>query len=191
MVDNGKWSYSAKKTKVSMTHRLSSPLGYAYEYTKTLELEKGKPVLLLHHHIKNTGTKTIDTDVYDHDFYRVDETPTGPDMVVHFAFAPTATRPFTNGGEIKGNDITYQSELPSRGSVSSLLTGYSNKPSDYDFIVKNIKTGVGVEQTSDSPIASLNFWSVNATIAPEAYIHLHIAPGASQDYTIRYRFFDK
>jgi hypothetical protein len=191
IVDNGKWSYRAKKNEVAMTQRLSSPLGYAYVYTKTLELEKGQPVMLIRHHMKNTGTKTIDTDVYDHDFFRLDNAPTGPDMVIHFAFTPTATRPLNNGGEIKGHDLVYESELQDRQSVSSLLSGYSSDPADYDITVKNVKTGVGVEQTSDSPIVNLNFWSVPATIAPEAYIHIHIVPGGTQDWTIRYRFFDR
>jgi hypothetical protein len=191
IINTGTWTYKAKKNEVSMTQILNSPIGYAYEYTKTLELEKGKPVLILHHHMKNTGTKLIDTDVYDHDFYRLDEVPTGPDMTIHFPFTPVAVKPLANGGGIQGNNITYQNELQDRGAVSSPITGYSSKASDYDFIVKNTKTGVGVEQTSDSAIASINFWSVRATIAPEAYIHIHIPPGATQDWTIRYRFFDK
>lgn len=191
IVDNGKWSYRAKKNQIAITQRLTSPVGYAYEYTKTVELVKGKPILLLHHHMKNTGTKTIDTDVYDHDFYRLDNATTGPDLMIHFAFTPTASRPLTNGGAINGHDITYQSELKERQSVSSFITGYGTDPKDYDITVKNAKSGVGVEQTSDSPIARLNFWSVPATIAPEAYIHVHIEPGATQDWTIQYRFFDK
>jgi hypothetical protein len=191
IVDNGKWTYRSKKNEIAMTQHLSSPLGYAYIYTKTVELEKGQPVMLLHHHMENTGTKTIETDVYDHDFYRLDNVPTGPDMVIHFAFSPKTTRPLTNGGQIQGHDLVYQSELQERQSVQSQITGYSDNVADYDFTVKNVKTGVGVEQTSDSPIANMVFWSVPATIAPEAYIHLHIPPGGAQDWTIRYRFFDK
>ena len=191
IVDHGKWSYKAKSNEVAITQNLSSSIGYGYDYTKTLELEKGASVLVIHHHMKNTGTKTIDTDVYDHDFYRLDNVTTGPDMSVHFAFTPTASRALANGGELNGHDLVYHSELQERQTVQTGITGYSSSPSDYDFIVKNAKTGVGVEQTSDSPIASINFWSVPTVIAPEAYIHIHIVPGASQDWTIRYRFFDK
>ncbi len=95
--------------------------------------------------MKNTGTKTIDTDVYDHDFYRLDNVTTGPDLSVHFAFAPTAVRPLGNGGELVGNELVYHSELQERQSVQCGITGFSTNPSDYDFIVKNRKTGVGVE----------------------------------------------
>lgn len=191
IIDTGQRSYRAKKNQVSMTHRLNSALGYGYEYTKTIELEKGQPVMVIHHHMKNTGAKTIETDVYDHDFYRLDELPTGPDMVVHFAFEPKPGRELTNGGSIRGKDLIYANELQDRQSVSSNLTGYSTNSSDYVFKVENVKTGIGVEQTGDAPISNLVFWSVRATIAPEAYIHLHIPPGESQDWSIRYRFFAK
>jgi hypothetical protein len=191
IVDNGKWETHSSKSKVSFTHHLSSQLGYAYVYTKTLELEKGKPILLIHHQMKNTGTKTIDTDVYDHDFFRLDNLPTGPDTVVHFAFEPKATRPLTNGGAINGKDLVYASELQERQTVSTQLTGYSTSPSDYSFKLENIKTGTAVEQTGDAPITNLVFWSIRTTIAPEAYIHLHIPPGETQAWTIQYHFFAK
>jgi hypothetical protein len=191
IVDNGKWETHSSKSKVAFTHQLSSELGYAYVYTKTLELEKGKPILAIHHELKNTGTKTIDTDVYDHDFFRLDNLPTGPDTVVHFAFEPKAVRPLTNGGAINGKDLVYASELQERQTVSSPLTGYSNSSSDYQFTLENVKSGAGVEQTGDSPITNLVFWSIRATIAPEAYIHLHIPPGETQAWTIRYRFLSK
>lgn len=191
IVDLGKWTVHARKNGVSFTQRLHSPIGYAYRYTKTLTLAKGEPILILHHRMENTGSKVIDTDVYDHDFYMLDNAPTGPEMVVHFAFAPKATRPLLFGGEIDGNNLVYHQELQARESVTSFLTGFSSNVSDYDITVENKTTGVGVEQTADSPISNFNFWSVRSTIAPEAYIHLHIAPGQSQEWTIRYRFFAK
>ena len=191
IVDNGNWIYKAKKDQIAFTQTLNSPLGYGYVYTKTVELEKGQPVLILHHHMKNTGTNPIDIDVYDHDFFRLDNAPTGPEMVIHFPFTPVATRPLANGGEISGNDLIYQTELGDRQSVATTLTGYSDKPSDYDFTVTNTKSGAGVEQTGDTPLARIAFWSVPATIAPEAYIHIHIPPGGTQDWTIKYRFFVK
>lgn len=189
IVDLGKWKIRVHRSSVSFTQTLRSPIGYAYVYTKTVELPKGEAMLVLHHRMKNAGTRTIDMDVYDHDFYRLDNTPTGPGMAVRFAFDPKLEREFKNGGVLDGREITYRQVLEDRQSVQSPITGYSNTPADYKFVVLNQKTGAGVEQTSDQPIAHLNFWSVRTVIAPEAYIHLHIEPGQSQEWTIRYRFF--
>jgi hypothetical protein len=193
IVDGGKWTVRVKKSEVTFTQHLQSPLGISYVYEKTLRLDKHDPVLILEHHMKNTGTKAIDTEVYDHDFFMLDGALTGPGMVVHFPFEPVAKQPFGPAAKIDGKDIVYLEELGSgRGQdVASYLTGFSNSPADYDFTVENRNTGVGVEQTSNSPISTLNFWSIRTTICPEAYIHLNIQPGATTNWVIRYRFFAK
>ena len=193
LVDGGKWTTHARRSEVSMTQHLKSSLGIAYVYQKTLKLDKREPVLLLEHELKNTGTKTIDTEVYDHDFYMLDGAPTGPDMVVRFAFEPKAERSMEPLAKIDGKQIVYLQELQPKPRVSatSFLTGYSDNPSDYDITVENQKTGVGVEQTSGSPISRFNFWSIHTTICPEAYIHLNIPPGQTAHWTIRYRFYAK
>ena len=80
---------------MTFTQTLQSPLGFAYVYEKTLKLDKREPVLILEHRIKNTGTKVIDTQVYDHDFFMLDGAPTGPGMAVHFPFEPQAKHPWS------------------------------------------------------------------------------------------------
>ena len=114
-------------------------------------------------------------------------------MTVHFPFEPVAQKSMEPRAKIDGKDIVYLQELTSgpRQSASSFLTGYSTSPADYDFIVENRNTGVGVEQTSDSSIAQLNFWSIHTTICPEAYIHVNVQPGETGHWNIRYRFFAK
>jgi len=193
IVDGGSWTVRAKRTQVTLTHHLQSSIGFAYVYEKTLKLDKHQPVLILEHHLKNTGTKPIDTEVYDHDFFMIDGAPTGPGMAVGFRFEPQAKRPLEPRAKIDGKDIVYLEELQSgpRQSATSFLTGFSNSPADYDFTVENRNTGVGVEQTSDSPIAQLNFWSIRTTICPEAYIHVIVEPGETRSWSIRYRFFAK
>jgi hypothetical protein len=193
IVDLGKWKVRVKKDQVTFTQTLQSPLGFAYVYEKTLKLDKNQPILTLEHHLKNTGTKAIDTQVYDHDFFMLDGAPTGPGMTVHFAFEPQAKQPWEPRAKIDGKDIVYLQELgtgPGQ-AVAGFLTGYSASPSDYDFTVENRNTGVGVEQTSDSPIAQFNFWSIHTTICPEAYIHVNVQPGETGKWDIRYRFFAK
>jgi hypothetical protein len=190
LVDAGKWTVNAGPSRLSFTQDLKGPNGIAYQYTKILKLEKDQPVLILEHELKNTGTAAIETDVYNHDFFVLDDGATGPGMVVRFPFAPRAEEAFTNGARIDGKEIVYDRELQTGETVQSVLTGYSNQPSDYDFIVENRNTGAGVEQTGDLPISHLNFWSIRTTICPEAFVHLNIAPSKSAHWTIRYRFYE-
>ena len=191
LVDGGKWTVHASHRGVAFRQQLNSPIGYAYDYRKTAMLEAHTPVLVLHHTLKNTGTKTIDTEVYDHDFFMLDGAVSGPGMVVRFPFAPKAVESMEPLAGIEGQQLVYRTELQPRQSVQSLLTGYSSSPADYDIIVEDTRTGVGVEQTGDHPIARFNFWSPRTTICPEAYYHLVIAPGQTAQWDIRYRFYAK
>jgi hypothetical protein len=189
IVDGGKWTVSARGGGVSFRQDLRGPAGISYIYTKDLKLDKHRPVLILEHEMKNTGTSTIETDVYNHDFFMLDGVPTGPGMVVRFPFEPKSETGFAIGARIDGKEIVYERELQTGESAASSLTGFSSNVSDFDFTVENEKTGVGVEQSGDLPISSLFFWSIRTTICPEAYVHLKIAPGQTAHWTIRYRFY--
>jgi hypothetical protein len=189
IVDGGKWTVRTRDGGVSFRQDLTGPSGISYIYKKVLKLDKRRPVLILEHEMKNTGTRTIETDVYNHDFFMLDGVPTGPGMVVRFPFEPKAEPGFANGARVDGKEIVYEQELQAGERASSSLTGFSSNVSDFDFIVENKNSGVGVEQSGNVPISSIFFWSIRTTICPEAYIHLKIAPGQTAHWTIRYRFY--
>jgi hypothetical protein len=92
---------------------------------------------------------------------------------------------------IEDKQIVYREELQPGQYVESYLTGYSSKPSDYDIVVEDTRTGVGVEQTGDNAMSRFNFWSPRTAICPEAYHHLVIAPGQTAHWNIHYRFYAK
>jgi hypothetical protein len=191
LVDGGKWTVQARPSEVSFRQQLQSTIGIAYDYEKTVKLDRHEPVLILEHRLKNTGTKTIDTEVYDHDFFMLDGAPTGPGMVIRLAFVPKAEQSLEPLAVIQNKQILYQYPLQPGQSAFSFLTGFSNSPADYNITVEDQRTGVGVEQTADVPISRFNFWSIQTTICPEAYIHLVIAPGKTAHWNIRYRFYAK
>ncbi len=146
-------------------------------------------VLTLEHHLKNVGQKTIETEVYDHDFFMFDGHPTGPGMIIRFPFKPEPETSLGPAAKVDGNDIVYVNELQPKQTVASYLRGYSNKAADYDFTIEDINTKVGVQQTSDTPISRFYLWSIRSTVSPEAYIHLNIPPGKTGRWKIHYRFF--
>ncbi len=69
------------------------------------------------------------------------------------------------------------------------MTGFSDKASDFDFTFEDTEHGLGVEETSDSPMVKLFFWSTPKTVCPEGFIGIHVAPGETQRWGIHYRFF--
>jgi len=190
IVDNGKWSVKKHADSVEFTHTVAdSSSGYAYQYTKIVRLVKGKPVMVLAHRFKNTGKKPIESDVYEHNFYMIDNQPTGPEIVVRFPFEVHATQDLRGAAETRGKELVYLKELTGRESVQSNLTGYSSNARDYNIVVENLKTGAGVRQTGDRPIVRINYWSIRSTPCPEAYIHVKAEPGQTFTWDISYEFF--
>lgn len=189
IADNGKWDVSVHPDFVEFTQTLRDTNGYAYVYRKTVRLRKDKPVMVLEHTLRNTGRKTIQSTVYEHNFYMIDNQPAGPNYVVKVPWDVHAKADLKGSAEPAGQELRYLKELPPGASVFSELTGYGSAASDYDIRVENRAAGAGVRQTSDRPIAKLNFWSIRSTVCPEAFIDMEIEPGHQFTWNIAYEFY--
>jgi len=186
----GTWKVKKKSSSVTFTHELKSEK-YQYVYTKVLSLTKGKPELVIEYRLKNTGTTTIQTDVYNHNFFVIDQQATGPDFVVKFPFSPQGEfKGNAVAGVISGKTITYKEVLAKGESFAvSPMTGYGTTTSDYDLRVENTKTGAGVRIRGDKPIVKFVYWSAAATVCPEPYIRVKVEPGKEMTWTNRYEFY--
>lgn len=190
IVDHGKWKVAAKKDAVTFEHILRDPSsGYAYQYRKTVRLVPGKPEMVIEHTLKNTGSKAIVTDVYNHNFMVMDGQPTGPDFTIGFNFAPKASRDMGALAEIHGKDLTYPRQFQAGETVVAELSGFGDASvSDHEFRVVNRKTGAAVRITGDRPLSKIVFWSASRVLSPENYVSLSIAPGRESKWSVRYEF---
>ncbi|HTI91389.1 MAG TPA: hypothetical protein VL727_12425 [Puia sp.] len=178
--DAGVWKVRTSRRAVEFRHRLE---GY-YEYTKTVELVKGKPELVLRHTLKNTGTKLIETDVYDHNFFRMDSGSTGPGLGLKYTFAPTADE-VRGPAVIQGDSIVLERPLTGHESVYGVL----HNGDVYDIRVENKETGIHIR--GDKPISKNVYWGSPTILCPEPYIHIRVEPGESFSWTIHYEFYTK
>ena len=182
IVDPGKRTLRKGKDWIEFGHKISAA-GYAYDYRKTVRLQKTG--FTIEHVLKNIGAKTIDTLVYNHDFFVIDKEVVGPDVVVHFAWTPKPDKPFQNGGEILGDEIRYKKELQTGQTVAADLSGFGA----YDFRIENKKSLAGVRITGDQPLTKLYFWSIRTVACPEPYIHIAVAPKSSFKWSSRYDLY--
>src|SRR5262249_15540213 len=128
IVDSGKWSVKKSGDSVEFTHELRDPeTQYGYLYRKIVRLTKGQPQMAIEHMLRNTGTRAIQTAVYNHNFLVLDKQPPGPDFVVTVPFQIQARRaPETGVGEIRGNQILYLKTLQDRDRMTTSLGGWSD-----------------------------------------------------------------
>lgn len=191
IADNGVWTVSSKPNSVTFTHSLRDPAsGYGYLYTKVVRLTPGKPELVLEHTLRNTGTKAIETDVYEHNFYMLDGQPSGPAIKIRFPFEVKAAASLDEKAVTRGNDLIYLRELEGHESVYSELRGYGLETSDNDIRVENSSTGAGVREIGSRPLSKLVYWSIRTTACPEAYVHLSVNPGKETTWKISYQFYE-
>jgi hypothetical protein len=191
IVNPGKWTIKKKADQVEFTHELTDKV-YAYVYHKTVRLVPGKPEMELVHTLKNTGKKTIETPVYDHNFFVIDDQKVGPDYTVKF---PWDLKGEGNGfgtlADVDGKKIIFLREFKQGETVfCGGFEGFGSSASDYDIRIENKKAGAGVRITCDRPLLKQVFWSCWTTPCPEPYIMIKAEPGEEFSWTIRYEFYN-
>ena len=155
--------------------------------------------MVLTHHLKNTGTKIIRTNVYDHNLFVLDRQPTGPDFKIKFPFDLSYDKNNMIGiGEdsiasIHDREIVFNrmpADSTKKDHVYVPLSGYTQSAKDYDIKIENAKTGAAMHITSNRPMSHLAFWASTNIFSPEPYIEMQIKPGESFDWTISYELYE-
>jgi galactose mutarotase-like enzyme len=177
---------------IKWSHTASLPSGYGYYYLKVVYLVTERPMLRIIHRIRNTGTKPITTDFYNHNFFNVDRDPVGPNYRFAFPFEIKAKDLRGRFGELvalDGKDLRFRKEL-SDGFVMAGLTGFDpNDDRHREFELRHGPSGIRVGVIADYPIAKLNVWGIRSTICPEPFMQIDgLKPGEWKQWAIEYRF---
>jgi hypothetical protein len=188
-LNEGKRTFKSTKNGARFTQDLDDPQsGLGYSYVKTITLVPGKPQMTISHVLKNTGKKDLVTTVYCHNFLTL--SPGSEHMVITAPFAWSAEKPLQPElVKLDGKTIRYIAPIPNGVTTISLMKGFGDKVSDYDFTVTNSKTGFGQRIRADQPIAKINMWSITPTYSLEPYIAIALKPGESKSWTYTYDFF--
>ena len=186
IVDAGVWEVKCDKRQAQFRHTLRG-----YVYTKTETLTKGKPQLVIVHRLRNTGSRPIETEVFDHNFFVTDSQTVAPGIGLSFPFALSAeqARGLDDLAAIRGDSISILRAFGARESVYAVLHGYGNTAADYDIRLENHITGAAVRIRADRPFSKLVYWGSVKTLCPEPYIHVSVAPGETFTWTLYYDFY--
>ena len=186
----GSWYVTRAPGAIEFRHDLTA-LGYSYIYIKNITLTPGRPQMVITHTLKNTGQNTIETDVYDHNFFVIDTLTMGPGRVLKLPFPITTEQPRGMGelADVRGDSIVILQPFAPKQSVYAIIHGFSDKVSDYDFRIEEHRTGAAVRIRCDRPLARLAFWASVKTLCPEPFIHIKIAPGELFTWTLTYDFY--
>jgi len=186
IMDAGKRTTRITKTSVSFTQALND-LGYGYVHEKTLSLVPGKPQLLITNRLRNTGSKSINTSVYNHNFLKLVRGNSGTRITFPFVLS-AANPPPADLMRIQDKTITYLRPMANKERISFLLTGFGNTAADYDFTIEDTVNGGGVRVQGDQPITRLNIFSIDRVQSVEPFIAIDLEPGAEKRWSYTYTF---
>jgi hypothetical protein len=191
IVDGGKWTSKISRDNVVFTQKLSNPVsGYGYVYIKTLRLLPGKPMMRIEHQLRNTGTKTLISSVYDHNIFATHNHHTGPDNVITTPYLMKSSRPaLPDLARIEGNKLLFLKPLGAEEMVAMPVEGFEPTAKDYSFRVENISTGTGYSVQGDRPLDRIWLWAIFTNISMESFINLHADPGKEEHWAYEYTYF--
>jgi hypothetical protein len=176
ILNAGKRTTTSTKTSMRSTQTVSDPSGYGYSYTKTVRLTPGKAQLVIEDRLKNTGSKPIDTTVYNHHFMTLSPGEDGVELEAPFKLTNSRPMP-ADVVKFDGNRMRYLRGLTGQEQVASDLTGFTKAVSDNDFKITDTKSGFGLRIRADLPVSRLLWWSVPSTMGIEPYMDIKLAPG--------------
>lgn len=191
VVDHGRWTVSSTPDSATFAHVLTDPMsGYGYDYRKTVRLQSGAATMVLSHHLRNTGTRTIASRVYNHNFLVLDGLPTGGDFTITLPFAIRAIdNPDSALARVCGRQVAYRADLLPGQTVSTVIEGFGGDVADNRFVVEHAAAGVGMRVDGDRPLVRLNLWSIRPTLAVEPFIEFSVAPGEPFDWSSVYTYY--
>lgn len=187
ILDHGNWDVKQGEDWIKFTHTLNSDFGYGYEYTKTIRLrDEG---FSIDHLLRNTGSKSIETDQFNHNFFMIDGEKSGTAFQLSFPF-PLATGHDLKGYmEIQDRELIFIKDIEPGEHVYAELEGYGKDVEDHEIKVVNGKSGAGVTFRMDKPLHRLVFWACFTTLSPENFIWISVKPGEEDSWTADYKLF--
>ena len=103
IVDHGEWEIDQGKDWITFSHEVQCDNGYAYVYEKSIRL-KGDG-FVIGHTLKNTGTKVIETDQFNHNFFMIDGERSGNAFKISFPYEIATSDDPKGMVEIKDKEI--------------------------------------------------------------------------------------
>ena len=188
IVNSGKWMISQDRDQIEFIHGLDDG-PYPYHYKKAVRLRENK--MIIEHTLSNKGSHPIHTQVFDHNFFVIDEDKIGSGYTVMFPFKIEADASgLKEFAVVEDNQIRFIKSLGENDRVRlRSIEGFRPLAEDYDIVVENSNTGAGVRITSDSPLSNMIFWAADKTLCPEPYIDIEVGPADSFSWTITYNYY--
>lgn len=155
--------------------------GHAWFYRKVLELHPTRPILSIHHELRNTGWVNLETSHYNHNMFQVDGDPIGANYRIDLeADVPSPGQ--SHNFEVKGREVTLA--MPTlKGHAHVNFPIPSGNTIDGSFQLLHLPTGSRIDSRLDHAAGNLQIYAEKNAICPEPRIQLSLKPGETLHWT--------
>lgn len=192
IIDAGSRRFRVMDDSVVFSHFLDTDTGYAYEYIKEIRIT-GKDSFRIAHKLLNKGTKVLEGDVYNHNFFTLGLLETGSSRRLDFPYVPDgdwrsdyAEVGFTDAG-IRFSRTLHKGESVYTGNLHEAGKGLWGSPNSFRLFED--RTGRGVEARCEEPMMKAVFWANHRIACMEPYVGFYAAPGQIFTFDIDYQLF--
>lgn len=183
----GSWDLDKGQDRLGFRQTISDPRGWGYAYEKKVVLEDSAPAMKMIHTLKNTGTRPIETDHYNHSMYIIDGEPIGKNYRLHFPFTPAGEIRNKQQAALRDKQLVFlQDQL--EGAFWMEVKGYGETAQDNCVVVENILNGVRLKMAVDRPLSKCCVYAEKTSVCPEPFVALRIAPGETLIWTTTLEF---
>lgn len=177
VADAGRWRVETTEDSASYVHLLECG-GWGYEYGKTVRIIDGNSYEITHR-LLNTGSKTIEGQTYNHNFFTFGNACPGPDIEIDFPFVPCGNwRSVYDCVALSDRGIRF-SRILKEGEGSVFMGNL--RPSDGNILPGEIFTqrasGHEVTCMCDRAFDHIVFWSNHRVSCIEPFIPVKVLPG--------------
>lgn len=189
ILDPGRRTLEVSDGAVIFGHMIDSEIGYAYEYFKEIVIT-GISSFRIRHRLVNKGSKAIEGNVYNHNFFTLGLHETGESRQLDFPFRPEgdwraeySEVGFTDTG-IRFTRNLLKGESVFTGNLHEAGKGLTGSPNAFRLL--ETRTGRGVRAVCSEPMTKSVFWSNHRIACIEPYIDFSVAPGNTFAFDIEY-----
>ena len=169
--------------------------GYGYHYTKIFSIKENS--LTIDYRIENTGTKTLSTTEYVHNFLQPGQHKTGPHLKIELPWkfdpAKLAENVNTDGIlELKDGGIGITA-VPDKefflgGILQARKDGFEGTKASWT--VKDTKDGFQFSETDSFTATGSDMWGHEGALSPELFTTFTAKPGETVSWQREYTFAD-
>ncbi|PSU33841.1 hypothetical protein C9I99_10740 [Photobacterium lutimaris] len=186
ILDHGEWQVNALEDRIEFVHTLQADNGYGYRYQKTISLnEQG---FTMSHRLENTGEKPIETNVFNHHFFVIDDQDVDEQYQVFFPFTPKKHKSESRV-ELQNDSLKILDAIRDDKRLYVPLTGFTNTPDDHQFRVHHRELNRGIDVQVDQPLNKLVIWANDRSLSPENFIEVNVPVGQSFNWIAEYQVY--